>query len=111
MVESTFSAAHQLTKSNTKCENLHGHNWKVQVFVRGEVDEKVGWVMDFSVLKKLLKDSLQALDHKLLNDVLQTSPTAENIAKYIYDQLHPLVRNIYKVNVWESENSCAAYLV
>jgi len=110
MVESTFSAAHQLTKSKTKCEELHGHNWKVQLFVTGEPDSEIGWVYDFSKLKKLLKTTLHQLDHKFLNEILEISPTAENIAKFIFDDIESSLPIITKVSVWESENSCATYV-
>jgi len=109
MVESSFSAAHQLTKSNTKCEDLHGHNWKVQLFVQGETNNEIGWVYDFSKLKKFLKTSLSKLDHTFLNEILEISPTAENIAKYIFDDLKSEITIISKIAVWESENSCASY--
>lgn len=110
MVESSFSAAHQLTKSNTNCEELHGHNWKVQLFAEGEVDPQIGWVYDFSKLKSHLKNTLNKLDHKFLNDILEVSPTAENIAKYIFDDVSKTIKIISKVSVWESENSKATYL-
>ncbi len=87
MVEGTFSAAHQLTNSKTKCEELHGHNWLVQAFVAGEVSSEIGWVYDFSEIKKVLRKTLAKLDHKFLNDIFEDSPTAERIAKFIYDDM------------------------
>lgn len=110
-VEDSFSAAHQLFKSKTPCENLHGHNWRVKVYVRSaELDQEVGWVMDFKRIKMHLKESLSRFDHKVLNEVMGVSPTAENIARTIYEDLKKSIReNIYKVEVWETEGSSASY--
>ncbi|MDR1453924.1 MAG: 6-carboxytetrahydropterin synthase QueD [Candidatus Margulisbacteria bacterium] len=108
-VESSFSGAHQLIKSNSPCENLHGHNWRVALAVRGEKQEpEVGWVVDFAVVKKALNAELAKFDHKFLNEVLPVSPTAENIAKQIYLDLKEILP-VYKVTVWETEKSSAAY--
>ena len=108
-VEDSFSAAHQLLKSNTPCEKLHGHNWRVKVCVRSaRLDDHVGWVVDFKVIKEQLKKVLDTLDHEILNEVLDVSPTAEHLAKYIYDSLKKNL-SIYKVSVWETEKSCASY--
>ena len=110
MVESTFSAAHQLTKSKTKCEELHGHNWRIQLFIEGEISSEIGWVADFSEIKKALKETLSQLDHTFLNDIFADSPTAERIAKYIYDDVSKTIPLISKISVWEAVNSCASYI-
>lgn len=108
-VESSFSGAHQLLKSNCPCENLHGHNWRVQLTVRGEKqDAEVGWVVDFKVMKQKLRAELEKYDHKMLNEVLQVSPTAENLAKTIYNNLKTELP-VYKVTVWETENASVSY--
>ncbi|GBR72441.1 6-carboxytetrahydropterin synthase QueD [Candidatus Termititenax spirochaetophilus] len=108
-VESSFSGAHQLIKSNSPCENLHGHNWRVALTVRSEKQEsEVGWVIDFKVLKDALNKELEKFDHKYLNDVLPVSPTAENLAKQIYRDLAADLP-VYKVTVWETEKASAAY--
>jgi 6-pyruvoyltetrahydropterin/6-carboxytetrahydropterin synthase len=108
-VESSFSGAHQLLKSKTPCENLHGHNWKIQLTVRGEQqDPTVGWVMDFKVIKEALNKELEKFDHTFLNDVLQVSPTAENIAKTIYTDLKRQIP-VAKVTVWETEKASVTY--
>lgn len=110
MVEESFSAAHRLLKCNTPCENLHGHNWLVKVFVQSkELDKEVGWVVDFKELKTALKNILGTFDHQILNDVLPVSPTAENIAKYIYDKLKIIFPGTAKVSIWETERACASY--
>jgi 6-pyruvoyltetrahydropterin/6-carboxytetrahydropterin synthase len=108
-VESSFSGAHQLSKSNSPCENLHGHNWRVALTVRGGAqDAEVGWVIDFKKLKNALQEELTKFDHKYLNEVLPVSPTAENIAKQIYQDLSASWP-VYKVTVWETEKCSAAY--
>ncbi len=110
MVEESFSAAHRLLKCNTPCENLHGHNWLVKAFVQStELNNEVGWVVDFKELKTALKNILSTLDHKILNEVLSVSPTAENIAKYIYTDLKKVFPGTVKVSVWETERACASY--
>ena len=108
-VESSFSGAHQLIKSNSPCENLHGHNWRVALTVRGaEQEPEVGWLIDVTLVKKALNTELAKFDHKFLNEVLPVSPTAENIAKQIYLDLKKNLP-VYKVTVWETEKSSASY--
>ena len=116
MVESGFSAAHQLREYKGKCENLHGHNWKVQIWVRGDVLHKNGILADFCDLKSLLDAVLSELDHKNLNELpvfQEYNPTAESLSKYIYDILLDLVAqqgvHLHKVTGWESENSMSSY--
>jgi 6-pyruvoyltetrahydropterin/6-carboxytetrahydropterin synthase len=88
---------------------LHGHNWKIQLTVRGEQqDPTVGWVMDFKVIKEALNKELEKFDHTFLNDVLQVSPTAENIAKTIYTDLKRQIP-VAKVTVWETEKASVTY--
>ena len=98
-----ISAAHSLMLSyESKCENLHGHNWIVMIYCKSETLNADGMVTDFTRIKK---DIEGALDHRNLNDVLSVNPTAENIARWICDH----VENAYKVEVWESEMNMAAY--
>jgi 6-pyruvoyltetrahydropterin/6-carboxytetrahydropterin synthase len=81
----------------------------VQLTVRGEKqDAEVGWVVDFKVMKQKLRAELEKYDHKMLNEVLQVSPTAENIAKAIYANLKKELP-VYKVTVWETENASVSY--
>ncbi len=118
-VRDSFSGAHFLRNYEGKCENLHGHNWLVEVEVEGDrLDEKTGILIDFKVIKGFLKDILEVLDHRLLNDLeafRDVNPSAENIARFIYEEMkvrlssYPNVR-VRAVTVWESENSCATYL-
>ncbi|MDR1997874.1 MAG: 6-carboxytetrahydropterin synthase QueD [Candidatus Margulisbacteria bacterium] len=108
-VESSFSGAHQLIKSNSPCENLHGHNWRVALTVRGDKqDATVGWVRDFKEIKNALQKELEKFDHKYLNDVLPDSPTAENIARQIYKDLSGVLP-VYKVTVWETDRASVSY--
>ncbi len=116
-VISKFAAAHQLKMVTQKCENLHGHNWKVEVYVSGKELNNSGVLMDFGEIKKHLAGIMEALDHKFLNDIehfKSSNPSSEVIAKYIADQLQfkitdPRVR-VSRVSVWESDDACATYL-
>jgi len=111
-----FAAAHQLTLENSKCENLHGHNWKVELYVKGKEIDENNLLIDFSILKQLLEQILNDLDHTFLNkiDYFNNSPSSEIIAKYIAEKMenllidYPLV-NVSHVTAWESENACSTY--
>jgi len=99
----TFAAAHRLALPyESGCNNLHGHNWTVTVHMHGAQLNDSGMLMDF----KHIKDKIQSqFDHAVLNDIIP-QPTAENIAKYIHDQLAPLC---YRVDIIESPGSVASY--
>ena len=86
----------------SKCENMHGHNWIIKVYCKSENLNKNGMVEDFSNIKKKIHEKL---DHKHLNDVLDFNPTAENIAKWIVDE----IETCYKAEVQESEGNVAIY--
>lgn len=115
IVESNFSAAHQLRGYKGKCENLHGHNWKVQVVFAKMSLNKIGLVLDFVKAKRLLEKILSELDHKNINRIglfKKNNPTSELIAKFIFDRLKKLAKNqatLKKVSVWETPTSCASY--
>lgn len=111
-VEAHFSSAHNLRGYKGKCEELHGHNWKIEVAVASNALGKSGMVMDFKELKASVYELLEKLDHKYLNNIpyfKKVNPTSENIAKYIYDNLKRKVSSLKSVTVWESHNSCATY--
>lgn len=111
-IRSEFSSAHNLRQYEGKCENLHGHNWKVEVTIAKEKLDKIGMVIDFKITKKHLADVLDLLDHTYLNDVphfKKYNPTSENIAKFIYDNLAKTVDGLTKVTVWETDTSQATY--
>jgi len=114
-----FAAAHQLKMVAKKCENLHGHNWKIEVILTGEVLNSAGVLMDFGQFKKILAKIIERLDHKFLNDLEYFNdhfpPSSENIAYYIANEMKtsihdPLVK-VKSVTAWESENACATYIV
>lgn len=100
-----ISAAHKLSLDyDSKCTNLHGHNWLVDVYLRSDTLNSNGMIMDFTHIKKTIQDKF---DHKIINDVVDFNPTAENLAKYICDELAPYC---YRVDVQESENNVACYI-
>ncbi|MBI4335881.1 MAG: 6-carboxytetrahydropterin synthase QueD [Candidatus Omnitrophica bacterium] len=109
---SDFSAAHMLRHYKGKCENMHGHNWKVEVSLSSGKLDRLGMVVDFKSLKKTVGLILEKLDHKNLNDLSyfkKANPTSENIAKYIYDRIKDRGAGPRTVTVWESETACATY--
>jgi 6-pyruvoyltetrahydropterin/6-carboxytetrahydropterin synthase len=111
-VESDFSSAHNLRGYKGKCEELHGHNWKVEVVISKDKLDKAGMVLDFKYLKMKLNRILQNLDHKYLNNIpyfKKVNPTSENIVQYIYGQLKPQLANLKSVTVWENNTSSATY--
>ncbi|HOJ50066.1 MAG TPA: 6-carboxytetrahydropterin synthase QueD [Spirochaetota bacterium] len=114
-VEDSFSSAHSLRGYEGKCENLHGHNWKVRVTLKGEKLNNIGILIDFKNVKKILKDILLVLDHKFLNEITpfdKINPSAENIAFFIYGELKKKLEEnikIDRVEIWESEKAFATY--
>jgi len=114
-VKESFSAAHRLREYDGDCERLHGHNYKVEIAVRSGQLDKMGIVMDFRELKRLLKKVLAELDHQYLNDLpafAQVNPSAENIARHIFTSLSEKVHvpvELAEVTVWENDNTCVSY--
>lgn len=110
-----FSSAHQLKGYRGECEELHGHNWKVEVFVEGEKLDSVGLLIDFKELKKLIRTITGELDHRFLNAMepfKESNPSSELISKHIYSELKnklPSGVSLDSVAVWESETACAVY--
>jgi 6-pyruvoyltetrahydropterin/6-carboxytetrahydropterin synthase len=111
-----FAAAHRLENFYGKCEALHGHNWKVEVFLTGAELDGAGLLMDFGQLKARTNTLLEEIDHKYLNELeafREQNPSSENLARYLFDRLSgTLTRNgvrVSRVNVWESDTSCASY--
>ncbi len=98
-----ISAAHNLMLSyESKCENLHGHNFVITVYCKSETLNQDGMVTDFTHIKRIVKETF---DHKYINEVLNENPSSENIARYICDH----VENAYKVSVQESPGNVAIY--
>lgn len=116
MVETVFSAAHQLRGYKGKCENLHGHNWKVQVHVAAEKLNEIDIGIDFHDLKHFTQEVVGSLDHTFLNEIFpftEKNPSSESIAKWIYDTLKKKVNSEYvhltAITVWESDTASATY--
>lgn len=116
MVESKFSAAHQLRGYQGQCEKLHGHNWRVTIAVTAERLDEQGLAIDFHQLKKALREILDQLEHTFLNDIFpftQINPSSENLAKWIYDNMMKKVNDdnieVASVTVWESDTASASY--
>ncbi len=116
-IRTRFAAAHQLRMVTQKCENLHGHNWRVEVCVRGEELDEAGVLIDFGVLKNHLKAIIGDLDHKFLNelDAFDGNPSSERIAVYIAERLQSRLpgsgTQVSSVSAWESEDACATYIL
>lgn len=118
-ISSGFSSAHALRGYNGKCENIHGHNWQVELIVSSEKLNDTGLAIDFKILKKYLNEIMEALDHKFINEIeffKEANPSAENIAMYIYEEFEKKIelikcRNIIvkKVNVYETASSMASF--
>lgn len=115
-ITSSFASAHNLMNYQGDCENLHGHNWKVEVSVTAKNLDKAGLGIDFKTLKAETKSLLKTLDHKHLNELApfkDVSPSSENIARYIYQELSRTLNNdnikVESITVWESDFACAKY--
>jgi len=114
--EKSFSGAHHLRGYEGKCEAVHGHNWKVRAFVGASQLDSLGMVVDFKKLKQALGEVSDILDHKDLNATPpfdEINPSAENIAKFLFDELSGRLNDervrVTAVSVWESERACATY--
>jgi 6-pyruvoyltetrahydropterin/6-carboxytetrahydropterin synthase len=124
-VEETFAAGHALRGYKGKCENVHGHNYKVRVTLEGPELSSIGLLFDFKDLKEAIHGSIQQLDHRFLNDVPpfdQINPSAENLAKYFYGEITRLLElssssgrsqgapcRVERVTVWETDTTTATY--
>ncbi len=114
---SDFAAAHNLRNFRSKCENLHGHNWKVEIVMRGHRLDESGVLVDFGEVKQTTREILAELDHRYLNELpffTEHNPSSENIARYLFERLSERMNNdncrVYSVSAWESDNACATYL-
>jgi 6-pyruvoyltetrahydropterin/6-carboxytetrahydropterin synthase len=112
-----FAAAHRLKLVAAKCENLHGHNWKIEVYVAGEKLNEADVLVDFGEIKNHVGEVMARLDHKFLNEIeyfQRSNPSSENIAKYIAEEVQkklsgPSMR-VSRVTAWESEDACATFI-
>jgi 6-pyruvoyltetrahydropterin/6-carboxytetrahydropterin synthase len=117
-VEAEFSAAHFLSHYRGKCENLHGHNYRVRLWVKGGDLDEGGMLADFSLLKKALRESIAALDHSNLNDTafFRNDPSAERIARFIFEKAEEKLPEfgidsalLWAVDVFETSGSMARF--
>ncbi|KIH77408.1 preQ(0) biosynthesis protein QueD [Geoalkalibacter ferrihydriticus] len=115
-IQTHFAAAHNLIHYQGDCENLHGHNWKVEVTVGAHELDKAGLAIDFKILKRETNLILDLLDHKYLNEIKpfdEISPSSENISRFIFEKLTESLNNgnviVERITVWESDNACASY--
>ena len=117
-VDETFSSGHALRGYKGKCENVHGHNYKVRVTLEGPQLDSVGLLYDFTHLKRLIREIVGGVDHKFLNDMAPfdvINPSAENLAKYFYDETRrqmnavPEGAQITSVTIWETDTTSATY--
>lgn len=115
-VKTGFAAAHNLINYQGDCENLHGHNWKIDVTVTARELDQAGLAIDFKVLKRETNAVLDQLDHKYVNQhpfFASLSPSSENIARFLYHELAARLNDgnvtVEKIGVWESDNACAEY--
>jgi 6-pyruvoyltetrahydropterin/6-carboxytetrahydropterin synthase len=117
-VEETFSAGHALRGYKGKCENPHGHNYRVRVDIEGQQLDSTGLLFDFVHLKRILRGLIGDVDHKFLNDQAPfdtINPSAENLAKFFYDETSKQMRQlahapqIKSITVWETDETSATY--
>jgi len=116
-IDEEFSAAHALRGYKGKCENLHGHNWKVEVYVRGERLDEIGMLVDFRELKAATRRVMNHLDHRNLNELKpfdnEMNPSSEHLAGFILHEVGAQINNervkVYKVRVWETPSTSATY--
>jgi 6-pyruvoyltetrahydropterin/6-carboxytetrahydropterin synthase len=117
-VEDTFSSGHALRGYRGKCENVHGHNYRVRVTVEGPQLDSIGLLVDFTLLKQVMREIIGRLDHQFINDLepfRTVNPSAENLAKYFYDEMQrglnhlPPGARITDAIVWETDTSQAKY--
>ena len=119
MIERNFSSAHQLRGYKGKCENLHGHNYKIEIYARGRELDNIGLLVDFVELKEAADEVVQYLDHRNINELSpfdeELNPSAENLARYILERIASRVGDervqIYKVRCFETPTSVATYQV
>jgi 6-pyruvoyltetrahydropterin/6-carboxytetrahydropterin synthase len=116
MIERNFSSAHQLRGYRGKCENLHGHNYRIEIYARGRELDNIGLLIDFVELKSAADEVVQYLDHQNINELPpfdELQPSAENLAKYILDRLNTRISDarvqIFRVRCFETPTSVATF--
>ncbi len=118
-VEETFAAGHYLRNYKGKCEHPHGHNYRVRLTLAGRELDQAGLLLDFKDMKRVVKDVIEYFDHRMINDLepfTVLNPSAENLAKYFFDQANARLKNetggrveVRRVTIWETETSIATY--
>ena len=118
-VEESFAAGHYLREYKGKCENPHGHNYRVRVKLAGQELDKAGLLVDFKDLKELMKPVIERLDHQMMNDLTPfttVNPSAENLAKHFYEETAAKLKSVTngrvrvkEVTVWETDSTTATY--
>jgi 6-pyruvoyltetrahydropterin/6-carboxytetrahydropterin synthase len=118
-VEDSFAAGHYLRNYRGKCENPHGHNYKVRVTLRGPALDRAGLLVDFKDLKEVMKHVIDRLDHQMLNEIepfTSLNPSAENLARYFYEQASARLKSltdgrvaVSDVTIWETDTTSACY--
>ena len=116
-IEETFAAGHALRNYRGKCENVHGHNYRAEVTLRGAELDAIGLLVDFVELKRVVHAVLDRMDHQWLNDMPpfdELNPSAENMARYLYDEIAAGLGprgdvRVASVKLWETDTSSATY--
>jgi len=118
-VEAGFSSGHYLRNYQGKCENPHGHNYKVRVTLAGAALDGTGLLLDFKLIKQVLKPTIDRIDHQMLNDLepfTVLNPSAENLAKYFFDQTNGRIAGltdgrvrVKDCTIWETDTTTATY--
>jgi len=118
-VEDSFAAGHYLRNYKGKCENPHGHNYKVRVTLAGKELDKAGLLLDFKDLREVIKHVIDRLDHQMINDIApftELNPSAENLAKYFYDETNGHLKGatngrvfVRDVTIFETDTTTARY--
>jgi len=118
-VEDSFAAGHYLRNYKGKCENPHGHNYKVRVTLQGRELDHAGLLLDFKDLKTVMKPTIDRLDHQMMNDIepfKTLNPSAENLAKYFFDETNSRLKtatsgrvSVKVVTIWETDTTTATY--
>ena len=117
-----FSAAHYLDRYKGECSNLHGHNWRVIVKIKGEILNDIGILVDFKEIKEIIKSTIMnRLDHKYLNQCLPLNPTAENLSAWIFGQISDELKKndeymsrgikVESITVYEGDDSCCEFVL
>ena len=118
-VDSGFSSGHYLRNYRGKCENPHGHNYKVRLKLAGAELDEAGLLLDFKLLKQVMRPIIERIDHQMLNDIepfTELNPSAENLAKYFFDEANLQLKGmtagrvqVKNCTIWETDTTTATY--